>query len=355
MSHWEAAQTHLNETTPVRSAHRFDEGALLDYLERDVEGFQGPVEIRQFKGGQSSPTFHLAAASGEYVMRKKPPGKLLPSAHAVDREYRVMRALENTPVPVCRTHALCLDESLIGTMFYVMDYVPGRIFRDPTLPGMTPAQRREIYLAMIEVLAALHQVDHEKAGLADFGKTGSYYARQISRWSRQYEAQKTTGIPSMERLMEWLPDNIPATEETTLVHGDYRLENLILHPTEPRVAAVLDWELSTLGHPLADLVYNCMPYHLPPGPFGGLAHKQTDHSGIPGEAEHVNVYCRLTGRDKIPDWDFCMAFALFRSASIAQGVYARALQGNASNENAIRVGEGAALLADLAWKVAQAS
>jgi aminoglycoside phosphotransferase (APT) family kinase protein len=339
------------ETTEVRAAHRFDEAALAAYLRANVHPFDGPLMVRQFAGGQSNPTFHLRAGDREFVLRKKPPGKLLPSAHQVDREYRVISALAQTGVPVSRPHALCQDESVIGTAFYIMDYVPGRVFRDLRLPGMTPGERHAVYRAMVAVLAKLHRVDIAAAGLQDFGKPGNYFARQISRWTRQYQAARTADIPAMENLIRWLPENIPGDDTTAIVHGDYRLENMIFHPTEPRVMAVLDWELSTLGHPLGDLAYNCMVYHISTSLLGGLDVSDPAVEGIPGEEEYIAEYCRLTGRPGIANWRFFMAFALFRSASIVQGVYARGLQGNAASETAQQHGAAVPRIAEAAWRL----
>jgi aminoglycoside phosphotransferase (APT) family kinase protein len=327
-------------TSAVRTAHRFDEAGLERYLTAALHGFRGPLTIRQFESGQSNPTFFLDAGSGTYVLRKKPPGRLLPSAHMVEREHRVMLALRDTDVPVAPMLHLCTDERIIGTPFFVMGYVAGRIFRQPTLPGVAPAERRAIFQSMIDVLARLHRVDHRAIGLADYGKPGNYYARQIARWSEQYVAAQTDDLAAMTALMQWLPAHVPAGDEVSLVHGDYRLENLIFHPTQPTIAAVVDWELSTLGHPLGDLAYNCLLYHLEPDLLG-IHGAQPDTDGIPTEAEQVDTYCRLTGRDNIPDWNFYVAFSLFRLASILQGVYARGLQGNASSEQALQRGAAA--------------
>lgn len=340
-------------TIPVREMHRFDERALERFLVERVSGFRGPLAVRQFEGGQSNPTFALEAGGRRYVMRKKPPGKLLPSAHAVDREYRVISALAKTDVPVARAVALCEDESVIGTAFYVMDHVEGRIFRDPTLPGLAPPERAAIYDAMNDVLARLHKVDIKSVGLSDYGRPGSYFERQVSRWTRQYQLAKTTEVPSMDALIDWLPKHMPADDETTLVHGDYRLENMIFHPTEPRILALLDWELSTLGHPLADLAYNCILYHSASATTPGIERVDYAATGIPSEPEYVAAYCRRTGRSGVPDFAFCLAFSLFRLASIAQGVYARGLQGNASSATATQLGDSARLLADRAWAIAQ--
>jgi aminoglycoside phosphotransferase (APT) family kinase protein len=340
-------------TSAVRDAHRFDERALEDYLTSHVPGFGGPMRVSQFDSGQSNPTFHLAAASGDYVLRKKPPGRLLPSAHMVEREHRVMAALAGTGVPVPPVVHLCVDERVIGTPFFLMSYVPGRILRDPSLPELSPADRRGVYEAMIDVLARLHTVDYAAIGLSDYGKPGNYYARQIARWSEQYIAAKTDNMPAMDRLIAWLPEHIPPGEESSLVHGDYRLENLIFHPTEPRIVAVVDWELSTLGHPLGDLAYNCLSYHLDVSLLG-VAASTSDTSGRPTESEQIDRYCRLTGRSGIPRWNFYVAFSLFRLASILQGVYARGLQGNASSSQALQRGAAAAQIADAALRAATA-
>jgi aminoglycoside phosphotransferase (APT) family kinase protein len=339
------------ETIPVRAAHRFDESALAGWLAANVPGIRGPIEIRQFAGGHSNPTFWFAAGDKGYVLRKKPPGKLLPSAHAVEREYRIIRALQGTGVPVPFVHALCEDAGVIGTAFFVMDHVEGRVFRDVNLPDVAAPERAAIYDAMNAVLARFHEVDWRALGLADFGRPGNYFARQIERWSKQYDAARTTDIPAMERLKAWLPANLPADDETTLVHGDYRLENMIFHPSEPRVLAVLDWELSTLGHPLADLAYNCLPWNLAVRPKSGFAGGLP--IGVPNEADYVASYCRRTGRPGIPDWPFYLAFSLFRSAAIGQGVYKRGLDGNASNAAALEIGDTVPVIAARAWQVAQ--
>ncbi len=340
-----------DETTTVREAHLFDVGRLADYLAAHVAGFEGPLAVRQFRGGQSNPTFLLTARDRQYVMRKKPPGKLLASAHQVDREYRVIRALADSGVPVPRTYLLCEDDSVIGSAFYVMDYVVGRIFRDPQLPGLAPVQRAAVYDSMNEVLARLHRMDYRAVGLADFGKPGNYFARQIGRWTKQYEAAKTDTIEPMEHLIAWLPQHVPPGDETCIVHGDFRLENSIFHPTEPRMVALLDWELSTLGHPLADLAYNCMLYHLNSPTQGTLVGIDHAASGIPSESEYVAAYCRRTGRAGVEHWDFYVAFALFRLAAIAQGVYKRGLDGNASSDQAMSYGAICGLLAHLAWEM----
>jgi aminoglycoside phosphotransferase (APT) family kinase protein len=342
-----------SETVPVRDSHRFDVPTLERYLAARIPGFSGPVTVRQFQGGQSNPTYHLEAGGRRYVLRRKPPGKLLPSAHAVDREYRVITALAGTGVPVPRTYALCEDPAVIGTAFYVMDCVHGRVMADPLLPGLTPADRAGIYDSMNETLARLHQVDWQAVGLGDFGKPGNYFARQLHRWTSQYRASETERIEAVERLIVWLPEHVPAGDETTIVHGDFRPGNLIIHPTEPRVVAVLDWELSTLGHPLADLAYNCMPYRLAPDVLGGVLGTDVEALGIPSEDEYGAAYCRRTGRASVPDWDFCLAFGMFRLAAIAQGIMGRVLAGTANDPNARERGARARPLAEAAWAVVE--
>jgi aminoglycoside phosphotransferase (APT) family kinase protein len=338
-----------SKLTPVRAAHRFDETALTKYLTAELDGFCEPFRILQFEGGQSNPTFLLDCGAHQFVLRKKPPGKLLPSAHQVDREYRVMKALEHSDVPVPGMYLLCEDKNVIGTAFFVMEYVDGRLFSDATLPGLSPAARRAIYFEMIRVLAALHSVDYEALGLSDFGKSGNYYARQIGRWSQQYVSAKTDDIPSMENLMGYLPQNVPPDDITCLVHGDYRLENMLFHPTEPRILALLDWELSTLGHPFGDLAYSCGAYHFTTSGNPSLQGICGPESGIPLESEFIEEYCRRTGRAGIPNWNFYMAFAFFRLASICQGVYKRGLMGTASSTQALEKGRLARSISDLAW------
>ncbi|QJE73462.1 phosphotransferase [Aerophototrophica crusticola] len=336
----------------VLPQHRFDEAALWRYLADHLDGFAEPATLQQFQGGQSNPTFLVTSGDGRrYVLRKKPPGKLLPSAHMVEREFKAMKALAGTAAPVPTARLLCEDATVIGTPFYVMDHVEGRVISDVALAGMDPAERAATYDAMNATLAALHQVDWKAAGLGDFGKPEQYVARQVERWSKQYVAAKTDDIPAMDKLMEWLPRHVPAGDETTIAHGDYRLGNLMLHPTEPRVVAILDWELATLGHPLSDLAYNCMAYHLPAGikEFPGLKGLDLPALGIPTEEEYVAAYCRRTGRDGIPDWPFFLAFSFFRIASICQGVYARALAGNAADRRAKMYGQVAQATAEVGW------
>ncbi|WP_439816040.1 phosphotransferase [Zavarzinia sp. CC-PAN008] len=336
----------------VRDAHRFDPAPLEAYLRAHVDGFAGELEVRQFQGGASNPTFllttHGAGQGRRYVLRKKPPGKLLASAHAVDREYRIMKALGSTDVPVPRMRVLCEDDGVIGTPFYVMDFQEGRIFRSAKLPGLEPAERSAIYDELNRVMTRLHAVDYQAVGLGDYGKPGNYFERQIGRWIKQYRGAQTDQLPTMEKLIDYLPQHIPADDTTCISHGDYRLENVMFHSTEPRIVAVLDWELSTLGHPLADLAYNCILYHSESEGFGSLKGVDFAATGIPSESEYVAAYCRRTGRDRIEDFGFYLGFSMFRLASISQGVYKRILDGNASSEaEAIN---GAERLAELAWE-----
>lgn len=337
---------------PVRAAHRIDEARLAAYLADHLPGFVAPFTLLQFEGGQSNPTYRLEDAGGtRYVLRKKPPGKLLPSAHQVEREYRAIAALDGTQVPVPGARLLCEDADVIGTAFYVMDYLPGRVFDDPSLPGLEPGTRAAVYDDMNRVLAALHQVDWKVRGLEGFGRPTDYIRRQVARWSKQYQASKTHDIPAMDRLIEWLPAHVPADDGVSVAHGDFRLGNLIFDADEPRVIAVLDWELATLGHPLADLAYNAMPYHLPAGVpgFPGIAGLDLAALGIPSQADYLAAYCRRTGRDGVPDWPYYMAFAMFRLTAILQGIHARARQGNANSSRAEKLGAMAGTLADLAW------
>ena len=335
--------------TPVREAHCFDENALDEYLKNNLDGYAGSLKVQQFEGGQSNPTFLLTAGGTEYVMRKKPPGKLLPSAHQVEREFKVMKALEQSDVPVPRMDLLCEDENIIGTPFFVMEHVQSRVLEDITLPGMAPEEQRAIYFDMIRVLAALHSVDYVDLGLDNFGKPGNYFTRQIGRWSKQYVAAKTDEIESMERLMEYLPANVPADDTSCIVHGDYRLGNMLLHPTEPKILALVDWELSTLGHPLGDLGYSCMFFHSGIVGRASLGDQIGSATGIPSEEEFLAEYCRLTGRDGIPNWNFYLAFSFFRLSSICQGVYKRGIMGNASSTEALARGRLARDFADVAW------
>src|SRR5579871_2716596 len=311
----------------VRPAHRFDEAKLADWLRANLDGLNGPIRVRQFHGGASNPTFFVEAGDERLVLRKKPPGQLLASAHQVDREYRVMKALGGVDFPVPNMRALCLDESVIGTTFYVMDYLAGRIFRDARLPGVEPNERAAIYDELNRVLARLHQVDYEAVGLGDYGRPGNYYVRQIDRWTKQYRGAETQHIEAMEILIRELPARMPKDDTTTIAHGDYRLENVMFHPTQPRIIAVLDWELSTLGHPLADIGYNCMLWDSKSPSWGTLEGVDFATSGIPTREAYVAAYCRRTGRDHIDDFNFYLAFSAFRLAAIGQGVFKRNLDG----------------------------
>lgn len=350
------AQEKFSGTKAVTEQHKFDEAALAEWMKVNVEGFEGPLEVRQFKGGQSNPTYQLVTPNHKYVLRRKPPGKLLPSAHAVDREYRVMSALYPLGFPVARPYALCEDDSVIGTMFYVMDMMDGRILWDGTLPGMEPSERRAIYEAKVKTFADLHNVDWRKAGLEGFGKEGDYVARQIHRWTKQYQLSETSKIEDMDKLIEWLPKNIPPGERTTIVHGDYRLDNMVLHPTEPKVIAVLDWELSTLGDPLADFTYHLMNWKMPSGdparPSLANIEDLTAH-GIPTMEEYVDLYCQYTGRDGLPEVAYYFAYNAFRLAGILQGIVGRVRDGTASNANAAEVEARVAPLAAFAAKYAR--
>ena len=334
------------DTLPIES--------LGQYLEARIAGFRGLREAVKFPGGQSNPTFRLEADSGRYVLRRKPPGQLLPSAHAVDREYRVMAALAGTDVPVPAALHLCEDDAVIGSMFYVMEFKEGRILWDPALPDMDAAARARIYDEMNRVLVALHKVDINAVGLQNHGQPGNYFARQVSRWTKQYRAAETERMESMERLISWLAAHEPPDDgRVSLVHGDYRLDNMMFHPTEDRVIALLDWELSTLGHPVADLAFQCMQWRLPHGSSAlrGLGGVDRVALGIPSEEAYVEAYCRRMGIDGIADWNFCLAVSFFRLASICQGVYKRGLDGNASSNEASRFGEAARRIADAGCSV----
>jgi aminoglycoside phosphotransferase (APT) family kinase protein len=347
-------------TKPVNEKHAFDVTRLAEWLRAHVAGYDDsatPLQVAQFKGGQSNPTFLLTAGGKKYVMRRKPPGKLLPSAHAVDREFRVISALAGTDVPVAKAHALCSDDAVIGSMFYIMDCVDGRVLWDPALPESSPAERGAIFDEMNRVIAALHGVDFNAVGLADYGKTGSYFERQIGRWGQQYRAAETETIEAMNCLIDWLPQHIPADESQSIVHGDFRLDNLIFHPTEPRILAVLDWELSTLGHPMADFAYHCLAWHMPPGKIRGLVGLDLAALGIPAEANYVRRYCERSGRAPVSprEWNYYLAFNLFRLAAITQGITARALQGNAASSAAVEMGKLTRPVAEAGWKLAQSA
>ena len=332
---------------------RFDEEALARWMRSHVEGFEGPLTVRKFAGGESNPTYLLTTPSHAYVLRRKPPGKLLPSAHAVDREHRVMTALAPTGFPVPKTYGLCEDEDVIGTAFFVMDHVDGRIVWDKTFLEVPRPERRAMFEAAARTLAQLHAVDPAAVGLSDYGKTTDYFARQIGRWTKQYDAAETEEIGAMERLKAWLPTAIPAGGETAIVHGDYKIDNLVLSEDHRSVRAVLDWELSTLGDPRADLSYFLMIWGLPRASGFGIADMDFREEGIPTLEEMTDVYGEASGRADLPDLPFCMAYNMFRMAGIVQGVYARALQGNASSEKAKGYGKLVPVLAESGWGWAQ--
>lgn len=345
--------TATDESVPVLDAHRFDEDALTRFMSDHVDDFAPPLEVTQFQGGMSNPTFMLTDGNGKrYVLRKKPPGELLPSAHAVDREFKVISALNATDVPVAKAYALCEDDAVIGQAFYIMEFLEGRVFRDVALPDLPPDERRAIYEAMNDALAKLHSVDFEAIGLSDYGRVGGYISRQVRRWSQQYEASKTDEIPEMDKLTAWLNDNMPDDSLTTIVHGDFRLENLIYHPTKPRVLAVVDWELGTLGNPLSDLAYNCLTYHYADPRWGDIIDLDYEVTGIPSEEDYVAQYCARTGRE-IDDYTYYLVLSLFRFAAIIQGVYYRGVQGNAATPAALQRKGKCELLAKIAWALVE--
>jgi aminoglycoside phosphotransferase (APT) family kinase protein len=347
-------QDDYSGTTAVREAHRFDAAALERWMADHVAGFKGPLSVEQFKGGQSNPTYKLVTPQAAYVMRRKPPGLLLKGAHAVEREAKVLSALGGIGYPVAKVFGLCTDDAVIGSWFYIMEMVEGRIFWDATFPDVGRDARPAYFDAMNETLARLHQVDYAAIGLSDYGRPGNYFARQIARWSTQYLEDADAGRdPNMDRLVEWLPAHIPAGDETSIVHGDFRCDNMIFHPTEPRVLAVLDWELSTLGHPLADFAYHAMMYRMPPHIVAGLAGADLVALNIPSEEDYVAAYCRRTGRDGMPDYDFTVAFNFFRLAAIMHGIKGRAIRGTAASAQAVKRGEVFPEVAALAWSQAQ--
>ena len=328
---------------------------LREYLQGQLPGFEGALEVEQFRGGQSCPTYQLTAPSGRYVLRRKPPGKLLPSAHAVDREYKVLSALSAAGFPVAKPLLLCEDDSVVGTMFYVMEFVEGRVFWDPAMPALDPEQRAEAYSAMARTLAQLHAYDVDAIGLGDFGRPGNYFSRQIGRWSKQYVASETHEIKEMHQLMAWLPESNPSDELSCLVHGDFSLHNILYHPTEPRVVAVLDWEISTLGHPLGDLSYNALVWYAPrfDGGMATLAGQRLGALGIPALDTYLNDYCRLAGRDPIPDMAWYRAYTMFRLAAIYQGIIGRVRDGTAANPHALELEARIRPLAEAAWAEAK--
>ena len=352
----EVCMTEFPQTFPVPEHQRVDTVALQGYVERTVPGFRGALRVERFASGQSNPTYKVMLADGRSLVMRAKPGpqaKLLPSAHAIDREFRVQKAVRAAGLPVPEMFALCEDESVIGRAFYLMEHVPGRVFTDPALPGKSPSERAALYDELNRVLAALHRIDPATIGLADYGKPGNFFARQISRWTKQYRASETERIESMERLMEWLPTAIPAGEEVAIVHGDYRMGNVMFHPTEPRIVAVLDWELSTLWHPMADVAYHCMQWHSPAGPMYGIAGLPLKEMGIPEEESYLRRYCERAGRADPGPWEFYLAYNFFRSAGIIQGIIKRAQDGIASSPDAYRDASRTRAIADLGWSIAQ--
>jgi aminoglycoside phosphotransferase (APT) family kinase protein len=342
-------------TKPVAERQKVDLGALSDYMHKHVDGFTGDLQIEQFKGGQSNPTFMLTAGAQRYVLRTKPAPavKLLPSAHAIEREFRVMDALSKAGFPAARQYALCEDEDVIGRAFYIMEFMDGRVLWDQSMPNMSNAERAAHYDEINRVIAQLHTIDYKAIGLETYGKPGNYFGRQIDRWTRQYKASETEHIPAMEHLIEWLPQHIPAGEQTTIVHGDYRLDNMIFHPTEPRILAVLDWELSTLGHPLADFSYHCMSWHIVPGLFRGIAGLDLKSLGIPTEEDYLAKYSERTGiAIHKEDFRFYLAYNMFRMAGILQGIMKRYQDGTAASEQALKNGQAARPMAEMGWEFA---
>lgn len=342
-------------TMPVSARQKFDTDALADYMRQHVAGFSGSLTVEQFKGGQSNPTFKLSADGQQYVLRTKPApaAKLLPSAHAIEREFRVMDALHNAGFPAAKQYALCTDEAVIGRSFYIMEFVAGRILWDQSLPGMSKTERSAIYDEMNRVIAQLHNIDYAAIGLADYGKPGNYFARQIDRWTKQYRASETEKIDAMEHLIAWLPNNIPPGDDTSIVHGDYRMDNMIFHPTEPRILALLDWELSTLGHPLADFSYHLMSWHIAPGQFRGIGGLDHQALGIPSEDDYIARYCERTGKTiRKEDFSFYLAYNMFRLAGILQGIMKRVVDGTAASEQALKAGKAARPMAEMGWRYA---
>ena len=337
----------------IPGQHDLPLGRLEGWMSDHIDGFRGPLAAEQFEGGQSNPTYKLLSGSGAYVLRRKPLGQLLPSAHAVDREYRVMHALSGTAVPVPEVYALCEDDAVIGSAFYVMELLDGRVFWDPRLPGLDRAERQAIFQSMNAVIAALHSIDYVEVGLAEFGRPGNYMGRQVARWSRPYQASETEKRPAMDRLIEWLPCHLPPEGEPRIVHGDYRIDNLIFHPTEPRVIGVLDWELSTIGDPLADFAYHTMAWRVTPELFRGLAGVDLAALGIPSEEEYVAAYGARTGHGRRPDWEFYMVYSLFRLAAIMQGIAKRAIDGTAASREADELGRLARPVGEQAWALAR--
>ncbi|MBE03861.1 MAG: phosphotransferase family protein [Gammaproteobacteria bacterium] len=352
MTKTEKKSNSTNFTIEIASQHRFDTNKLCKWMTENVAGFSPPIEISQFENGMSNPSFLISGRSDKnFVLRKKPPGKLLPSAHAVDREHAIMDALKHSDVPVPKMYAFCSDKDVIGTEFFVMEHIMGRVFDDVSLPGLSKEERSAIYKSMGITLAKLHSVNFKCVGLESYGRVGGYLSRQVKRWSDQYRASQTEKVDSMEQLMAWLPTAIPSNEQTTIAHGDFRLGNLIIHENKPEVVAVLDWELSTLGDPLSDLAYNCLAYHWPQQAFNAHRVLGENAEGVPTELEYLKLYCNQTGREAINDWTFYLVLSMFRAAAIIQGVYFRGTQGNAPTKKALLRRDLARQLADKAWSM----
>jgi aminoglycoside phosphotransferase (APT) family kinase protein len=346
------AQTAFSGTVAAEGADKIDEAKLNEWLSANVAGFEGPVEVLKFAGGQSNPTYRLNAKSGSYVLRRKPFGPLLPSAHAVDREYKVIAGLHPTGFPVAKPYGLCTDDSVIGSWFYIMAMVEGRTIWDGSMPGSNPTERRATYEAMIDTLAALHAIDVDAAGLSDYGKPGNYFGRQVDRWTKQYRASETELMPEMERLIEWLPKTLPEQTRTSIVHGDYRIDNMIFANDAPKVIAVLDWELGTLGDPLADFTYVAMAWVTENGGRSGVMDLDRTALGIPELDEMVTRYCAATGRAGIPDINWYFAYNFFRLAGIIQGIKKRVIDGTATSPHAKDMSERVRPLAEAAWDFA---
>ncbi|GGC75135.1 phosphotransferase family protein [Chelatococcus reniformis] len=344
----------FSRSVPLDVHERFDTQRLTAWLAAHIDGFGGPIEVMRFKGGQSNPTYGVNTPRARYVLRRKPPGRLLPGAHAVDREFAVLTALRDTPVPVAHARALCLDDGIIGTAFYVMDHVDGRIFWDPELPDLVPRDRASIYASINGTLATLHRIDPARIGLAAFGRSGNYLERQIARWTKQYRSAGTCLIPALDRLADWLPERVPPQQGACLVHGDYNINNIMIAPDRPQVAAVLDWELATLGDPLADFAYHLLPWRMPRGLLLGMADIDFEGTGIPTEAQYVAAYCKASGRDRIEHLDYYVIFCIFRIAAILQGILRRAMDGTAASDKAQEVGSQAVRVADYGWALVDA-
>lgn len=336
-------------TQDVRPGLEFDVARLEEYMADSIPGFVGPVSVEQFKGGQSNPTYKINTATNSYTLRRKPPGKLLPTAHAIDREYRIMSALKNTKVPVPQTYTICEDQSIIGTSFYIMEFVDGRVLWEPMLPNMRPAERRKIYANMNSAIAKLHTVDFMELDLSDYGRIGNSILRQIRRWSRQYLESNQEPIEELGRLCQWLPENLPCRDQTSIVHGDFRIDNMIFQSSKSNLLAIVDWELSTLGDPVGDFVYHLMQWRLPANIFHGLRDVNLKELGIPSEEEYVRSYCEGVGREDIPHLDYYMAYCMFRLSAILHGILVRVKNGTASSSHATAMSELAKPLAELAW------